>query len=96
MSALIIHLGQHVSGAARERLFALVNGLAGEKEAGWRAIGSFQDCDYFVICSYCASVGRHSLAKERRKSSVGLAALIAPVAVFFAAGADVKPQAPSG
>lgn len=47
-----------------------------------------------MICSYCAFVGRHSLAKERRKSSVGLAALIAPVAVFFAAGADVKPQAP--
>jgi hypothetical protein len=44
-----------------------------------------------VICSYGASVGRHSLATERRKSSAGLAALIAPVAVFFAAGADVKP-----
>ena len=39
-------------------------------------------------------MGRHSLATERRKSSVGLAALVAPVAVFFAAGADVKP-APS-
>ena len=59
-------------------------------------IGSFQDCDYFVIYSYGASVGRHSLATERRKSSVGLAALIAPVAVFFAAGADDKTSAPSG
>ena len=39
-------------------------------------------------------MGRHSLATERRKSPVGLAALIAPVAVFFAAGADMKP-APS-
>jgi hypothetical protein len=36
-------------------------------------------------------VGRHSVAKERRKSSVGLAAVIAPAAVFFAAGADVQP-----
>jgi hypothetical protein len=37
------------------------------------------------------SVGRHSVAKERRKSPVGLAAVIAPAAVFFAAGADMQP-----
>ena len=39
-----------------------------------------------VLC-----VGRHSLAKKRRKSPVALASLIAPAAVFFAAGADVDP-----
>jgi hypothetical protein len=37
------------------------------------------------------AVGRHSLARDRRRSSVGLAAVIAPAAVFFAAGADVSP-----
>lgn len=42
------------------------------------------------------AVGRHSVAKDRRKSSVGLAALIAPAAVFFAAGADVYPVEPRG
>jgi hypothetical protein len=36
-------------------------------------------------------VGRHELAKDRRKSSAVLAALVAPAAVFFAAGADVHP-----
>ena len=40
-------------------------------------------------------VGRHELARDRRKSSVGLAAVIAPAAVFFAAGADVHPLAAS-
>jgi hypothetical protein len=39
------------------------------------------------------SVGRHSLASERRKSPVALAALIAPAAVFFAVGSDVHPLA---
>lgn len=38
-------------------------------------------------------VGRHSLARERRKPPVVLAALIAPAAVFFAAGGDVHPIA---
>jgi hypothetical protein len=38
-------------------------------------------------------VGRHSLAKERRKPPVALAALIAPAALFFAVGADVHPVA---
>jgi hypothetical protein len=38
-------------------------------------------------------VGRHSLARERRKPPVGLAALIAPAAMFFAVGADVHPLA---
>src|ERR1700730_10147468 len=35
------------------------------------------------------SVGRHSLATKRRKSSAVLAAVIAPAAVLFAVGADV-------
>jgi hypothetical protein len=39
------------------------------------------------------AVGRHSLARERRKSPIGVAALIAPAAAFFAAGADVNPLA---
>jgi len=39
------------------------------------------------------SVGRHSLASERRKSPVLLAAVIAPAALFFAVGADVHPFA---
>jgi hypothetical protein len=39
------------------------------------------------------AVGRHSLARERRKPPVGLAALIAPAAMFFALGADVHPFA---
>src|SRR5882757_3651425 len=38
-------------------------------------------------------VGRHTLAKERRKPPVALAAVIAPAALFFAAGADVHPLA---
>jgi hypothetical protein len=37
------------------------------------------------------SVGRHSLAKKRRKPSVALAAAIGPAALFFAVGADVHP-----
>jgi hypothetical protein len=41
------------------------------------------------------SVGRHELARDRRKSSAVLAAVIAPAAVFFAAGADVHRPAPS-
>jgi hypothetical protein len=36
-------------------------------------------------------VGRHSLARERRKPPVALAAVIAPAAMFFALGADVHP-----
>lgn len=75
-------------------MFALVDGPTGEFTRPGVATGSFQDCDYFVICLYGAFVGRHSLATERRKSPVGLAALIAPVAVFFAAGADMKPAPP--
>ena len=39
------------------------------------------------------AVGRHSLARERRKPSVALAAILGPAAVFFAAGADVHPFA---
>jgi hypothetical protein len=39
-----------------------------------------------VLC-----VGRHSLASDRRRSPAFLAAGIAPVAVFFALGADVHP-----
>lgn len=36
-------------------------------------------------------MGRHKLARKRRKSPVLLAAVIAPAAVFFAVGADVNP-----
>jgi len=36
-------------------------------------------------------VGRHSLARERRRTPVALAAVIAPAAMFFALGADVHP-----
>jgi hypothetical protein len=39
------------------------------------------------------AVGRHSLAKERRKPPVALAAVLAPAAMFFAVGADVHPFA---
>ena len=39
------------------------------------------------------AVGRHSLAKERRKPPVALAAVIAPAAMFFALAADVHPFA---
>ena len=39
-------------------------------------------------------VGRHELARDRRKSPALLAAAIAPAAVLFAAGADVHPPAP--
>ena len=42
------------------------------------------------------SVGRHELATDRRKSSAVLAAVIAPAAVFFAAGGDVRPLAAGG
>ncbi|WP_197508693.1 hypothetical protein [Mycobacterium sp. 1081908.1] len=38
-------------------------------------------------------MGRHRLAKKRRKSHVMLAALLAPAAVFFAAAGDVRPLA---
>ena len=41
-------------------------------------------------------MGRHSLAGDRRKSPVVLAAVIAPTAVFFAAAGDVHPLAPGG
>ncbi|MEE3064261.1 MAG: hypothetical protein VYA67_09905 [Actinomycetota bacterium] len=36
-------------------------------------------------------MGRHRLAKKRRKSPVALAAMLAPAAVFFAVGGDVGP-----
>jgi hypothetical protein len=39
-----------------------------------------------VLC-----VGRHSLAKQRRKSPAALASILAPAAAFFAIGADVDP-----
>ncbi|OBK53448.1 hypothetical protein [Mycobacterium kubicae] len=38
-------------------------------------------------------MGRHELVRQRRKSSAVLAALVAPAAVFFVAGADVNPLA---
>jgi hypothetical protein len=39
-----------------------------------------------VLC-----VGRHALAKKRRKSPVVLASVLGPAAVLFAVGADVQP-----
>ncbi|MEB4208419.1 hypothetical protein [Mycobacterium sp. 94-17] len=39
-------------------------------------------------------MGRHSLARKRRKPSLKLAAVLAPAAVFFAVSADVHPFAP--
>lgn len=39
-------------------------------------------------------VGRHELARKRRKPSVRLAAVLAPAAVLFAVSADVHPFAP--
>lgn len=39
------------------------------------------------------AVGRHELARDRRKSAAVLAAVIAPAAVFFAVGGDVHPLA---
>ncbi|OBH54334.1 hypothetical protein [Mycobacterium sp. E2479] len=39
-------------------------------------------------------MGRHRLARKRRKPSVSLAAVLAPAAVFFAVSADVHPFAP--
>ncbi|HYZ68515.1 MAG TPA: hypothetical protein VE666_12070 [Mycobacterium sp.] len=38
-------------------------------------------------------MGRHSLATERRKPTVALAALVAPAAMFFALAGDVHPIA---
>ncbi|PQK68858.1 hypothetical protein CG428_23220, partial [Pantoea ananatis] len=35
-------------------------------------------------------MGRHELARDRRKSSAVLAAVLAPAAVFFATGGDVS------
>ena len=40
----------------------------------------------------CSPVGRHSLARERRKPSVGVtAAILAPAAAFLAVGTDIQP-----
>ena len=41
-------------------------------------------------------MGRHELARDRRKSSTVLAAVIAPAAVFFTAGGDVHPLVAGG
>jgi hypothetical protein len=41
-------------------------------------------------------MGRHELARKRRKSPAVLAALIAPAVVFFAAAGDVDPLAARG
>jgi hypothetical protein len=47
---------------------------------------------YGPIAVMVLCVGRHSLAKKRRKSPVVLASVLGPAAVFFAVGADVQPQ----
>ena len=39
-------------------------------------------------------MGRHELARKRRKPSVALAAVLAPAALFFAVTGDVHPIAP--
>lgn len=41
-------------------------------------------------------MGRHELTRGRTKSSLVLAAVIAPAAVFFVAGGDVNPPAAAG
>src|SRR5258705_9225507 len=57
------------------------------------AIGSLKLGANVTIWYTVLSVGRHSLATDRRKSPAMLAAVLAPAAVFFAVGADVHPLA---
>lgn len=47
---------------------------------------------YVPIAVIVLCVGRHSLAKKRRKSPVVLASVLGPAAVFFAVGADMQPS----
>ena len=47
---------------------------------------------YGPIAVIVLCVGRHSLAKKRRKSPVVLASVLGPAAVFFAVGADMQPS----
>jgi hypothetical protein len=56
-------------------------------------IGSLNPAANVTIWYTVLSVGRHELARDRRRSPVLLAAVIAPAAVFFAVGADVHPLA---
>jgi hypothetical protein len=44
-----------------------------------------------LLCRNVPCVGRHRLARKRRKSPVALAALLAPAAVLFAVAGDVGP-----
>src|ERR1700721_1981893 len=46
-----------------------------------------------LLCRNVLWVGRHRLARKRRKSRVVLAAVLAPAAVFFAVAGDVGPFA---
>lgn len=46
----------------------------------------YRQITVIVLC-----VGRHSLAKKRRKSPVVLASVLGPAAVLFAVGADMQP-----
>src|ERR1700721_2085054 len=46
-----------------------------------------------LLCRNVLWVGRHRLARKRRKSPVVLAAVLAPAAVFFAVAGDVGPFA---
>jgi hypothetical protein len=46
-----------------------------------------------LLCRNVLWVGRHRLARKRRKSPAVLAALLAPAAVFFAVAGDVSPFA---
>jgi hypothetical protein len=84
----VFNLGSF-SGAAPISLFALVDAPAAKADQPLSAWDLYRNVIIPPSSRNVLAVGRHSVAKKRRKSPVGLAAVIAPAAVFFAAGADV-------